>query len=374
MTAVPVRRRRRIRWLIGVLLVAALVVAAVLAVVGSANRRQADDPRSPIATGAGALGQLLSDQGVQITTTSRVEDAAAAVDPTTTLVVANADQLDEVAAGRLLGAGAARAILLRPNTPALVTFDVRATARTPEEGSFAPECAAEVAQLAGPITVEDLRASYQATGPADFACYPAGAGHAYLRASTGDGVPVDLVGGGISNAALGTEGNAAFAMNVFGGQPRIVWLMAQRVDAPDATGRPPTLLPPWWPIAMLQFAVAFLITAIWRGRRLGPILSEPLPVTVRAAETVEGHGRLYYRLSARDRAAEALRVGSRQRLSRAFGHADDPLALSAAVAARTGLDPGRVRWLLFDAAPGTDDDLVDLARDLDRLEQEARQL
>ena len=128
------RRRRRIRWLIGLLLVTALVVAAVLAVVGSANRRQADDPRSPIATGAGALGQLLSDQGVQITTTSRVEDAAAAVDPTTTLVVANADQLDEVAAGRLLTAGAARVILLRPNTPALVTFEVRATARTARGG------------------------------------------------------------------------------------------------------------------------------------------------------------------------------------------------------------------------------------------------
>ena len=93
MTAPLVRKRRRIRWLIGVVLVAALVVAAVLAVVGSANRRQADDPRSPIATGAGALGQLLRDQGIQITTTTGVEDAIAAVDPTTTLVVANPDQL-----------------------------------------------------------------------------------------------------------------------------------------------------------------------------------------------------------------------------------------------------------------------------------------
>ena len=90
---------------------------------------------------------------------------------------------------------------------------------------------------------------------------------------------------------------------------------------------------------MVQFALAFWSSAIWRGRRLGPILSERLPVTVRAAETVEGHGRLYYRLSARDRAAGALRAGSRQRLSRAFGHADDALALSAAVGARTGRDP-----------------------------------
>ncbi len=79
-------------------------------------------------------------------------------------------------------------------------------------------------------------------------------------------------------------------------------------------------------------------------------------------------------MNARDRAAEALRSGSRSRLSRAYGHADDPLALSAAVAAQTGRDPAKVRALLYDAMPSTDDDLVDLARDLDRLEQEARRL
>ena len=120
--------------------------------------------------------------------------------------------------------------------------------------------------------------------------------------------------------------------------------------------------------------MAFVVVAIWRGRRLGPILSEPLPVRVRAAETVEGHGRLYHRLAARDRAAEALRAGSIARLSRAFGHAEDPLALSAAVARRTGRDPAEVRRLLFEAVPGSDDDLVNLARHLDRLEQEARRL
>ena len=101
-----------------------------------------------------------------------------------------------------------------------MTFEVRATARAPEEGSFAPECAVEAARLAGPITVDDLRASYQATGPADFACYPTGAGHAYLRTSTGDGFQVDLVGGGIANSALARDGNAAFALNVFGEQPQ----------------------------------------------------------------------------------------------------------------------------------------------------------
>jgi len=224
------------------------------------------------------------------------------------------------------------------------------------------------------MRLEDLRASYRADGPADFACYPTSDGHAYLGVRTAEGVPVELVGGGIANSVLDTEGNAAFAMNVFGSTKDLVWLMSP-VPTPRGDGtRTPTLLPGWWQLAVVQFFVAFVVAAIWRGRRLGPIMVEPLPVSVRASETVEGHGRLYHRLDARDRAADALRTGSRARLSRAYGHADDPHALSAAVASRTGRDPAKVRALLYDAMPNNDDDLVDLARDLDRLEQEARRL
>jgi hypothetical protein len=218
-----------------------------------------------------------------------------------------------------------------------------------------------------------LRASYVAVGPAAFACYPTADGHAYLGVDTADGVPVELLAGGVANAELAADGNAAFALNVFGDRAEITWLMARAEPSSDATSAP-SLLPPWWPIALAQMAVAFLVVAVWRGRRLGPIITEPLPVTVRASETVEGHGRLYHRLNAYDRAAGALRAGVVGRLSRAYGHADDPLALSGALADRTGLDPMQVRRMLVDARPTTDDDLVNLARDLDRLEQEARRL
>ena len=135
-----------------------------------------------------------------------------------------------------------------------------------------------------------------------------------------------------------------------------------------------SLLPGWWELAVVQAAIGLVAVGIWRGRRLGPILSERLPVSVRAAETVEGHGRLYYRLRARDRAAMSLRAGARRRLSRVLGHGEDAAALSASVAARTGQQPGAVHQILFGPVPDTDDHLVDLARDLHRLEQEARRL
>jgi hypothetical protein len=241
----------------------------------------------------------------------------------------------------------------------------------------------EAARLAGSVTVEGVLHSYAAAGPVEFACYPAAVGHLYLGPITAEGVPVHLVGGGTDNSDLAADGNAAFALNVFGANPEIIWLMARAEPPPGTTTGPPSLLPPWWAIGVTQCAVAFVVVAIWRGRRLGPILSEPLPVPVRAAETVEGHGRLYSRLSARDRAAEALRSGAIARLSRAFGHPEDAAAvfdpggtprgtLSEAVASRTGRDLAEIRRLLFEAVPGSDDDLVNLARYLDRLEQEAR--
>ncbi|HEV2896147.1 MAG TPA: DUF4350 domain-containing protein, partial [Actinomycetota bacterium] len=347
---------RRIRWVVGMVLVVALVVLAILVVVGTVGRQQADDPRSSIPGGAGALGALLAAEGVLVTTTNQLDAAAAAAGPARTLVVANAHELEPATARPLLTAGWGKVILLRPYTDALTAFGVRASRRVPVSGSLAPDCPVEAAQRAGTITVTGPPASYVATGPAEFACYPTANGHVYLGANTADGVPVELVGGGVTNSELSADGNAAFALNVFGTHAEITWLMA-RADPPSGTTRTPTLLPPWWSIALAQCAVAFAVVAIWRGRRLGPILSEPLPVRIRAAETVEGHGRLYHRLAARDRAAEALRAGSIARLSRAFGRAEDPAALSEAVATRTGRDPADVRRLLFEAVPGSDDDL-----------------
>lgn len=366
------------RWLAGVALVALLVVVAISVVVGRADRQQTDDPRSATPSGAGALGQLLDTEGVRVRTTNRVDDAVAQTARATTLVVAAGDRLSDDEAERLNRTPAARLVLLRPTSAALSRFGVRAEGAAPAAGTFAPSCPADAAQRAGAVHFEDLRASYRAVGPVDprpdrdFACYPTGAGAAYLRTTTASGRSVDLLAGGISNAALGVDGNAALAMNVIGSQPQVVWLMA-RTDPGPAADRKPTLLPSWWEMAVVQAFLGLVAVGIWRGRRLGPILSEPLPVTVRASETVEGHGRLYDRLHARDRAAEALRSGARARLSRVFGHAEDPVALSEVVGSRTGRDPGLVRRLLVGPAPVTDDDLVELTRALDRLEQEARQ-
>jgi hypothetical protein len=104
------------------------------------------------------------------------------------------------------------------------------------------------------------------------------------------------------------------------------------------------------------------------------VVAEPLPVGVRAAETVEGRARLYRRAGARDTAAEALRAGLRSRLVPLLGQParSEPPAVVDAVAARSRRTPPEVAALLYGAAPADDAALVRLADELDVLEREVR--
>ncbi|GDY74619.1 hypothetical protein SAV31267_041040 [Streptomyces avermitilis] len=75
------------------------------------------------------------------------------------------------------------------------------------------------------------------------------------------------------------------------------------------------LLPSGWLWGTLQLFIAAALAALWRARRLGPLVPERLPVAIRASETVEGRARLYRKANARDRAAAALRSTTRTRLA-----------------------------------------------------------
>jgi len=115
--------------------------------------------------------------------------------------------------------------------------------------------------------------------------------------------------------------------------------------------------------------IAALAYALARARRLGPPVGEPLPVVVRAVETVEGRGRLYRRANARGTAIRALRDSALGRLREALDLPPDaaaPLVVDA-VAARTGRPAEQVDEVLFGADPTSDQELVRLAADLDRL-------
>src|SRR5262249_17821095 len=125
-----------------------------------------------------------------------------------------------------------------------------------------------------------------------------------------------------------------------------------------------------WIVWQLWLVIA--LVALWRGRRLGPLVSEELPVVVRASETVEGRGRLYRSRRARDRAADALRAATLQRLLPRLGlgmGAPAPVVV-ATLAQRSGADANFLSYHLFGPPPATDNDLLQLARALDEIERQ----
>lgn len=364
-----VLRRNRPALLLVAVLVAAL---AVLAVLTGGGRSGELDPAAYDPTGAHALAVLLQDRAVEVRRTTDVPGTAAAAGSGTTVFVPlpqllSDAELTALAAlpSRLVVAGAG------PRSLAALRSQVR-VAGTPSVSARSPHCDLAAAQRAGRAEVGGR--SYEPDAVGAVGCYPA-AGAATLL-SVDDGRLV-LVGSTslFTNARLDRQGNAALAVGLLGRQPRVVWL----VPAPDraALGTRPTtdpdsLLPDWLRNARLGLLVALVVLALWRARRLGRVVPEPLPVVVRAAETTEGRGRLYRAAGSRAAAAEALRTGARDRVGTRVGAGRHPRAeaVTALAAARTGRPAADVQALLYGPPPADDAALVRLADDLDALIRE----
>ena len=135
------------------------------------------------------------------------------------------------------------------------------------------------------------------------------------------------------------------------------------------------MLPPWLGPATILAGLAVVATMFWRGRRLGPLVVEPLPVVVKAIEATASRGRLYSRARDRDHVARTLREATVLRLAEQLRlpREGDLGPLVTAVAERVVRPPTEVRGLLG-AGPVPDDKaLTLLAQKLAELEREVRQ-
>ncbi|WNY34711.1 hypothetical protein Q9Q99_05735 [Curtobacterium flaccumfaciens] len=154
-------------------------------------------------------------------------------------------------------------------------------------------------------------------------CAPTGAGDSRvwgLVRTTTPGGDVTLVGttSAFRNDTIATAGNAALALGLLGGDERLVWY-TPTVGTPDAAPTLGELAPPWVPSALALLALVAVAAGVWRGRRLGPLVVERLPVVVRAAETTEGRARMYARTRDRTHALDTLRVAAVRRIARLLG-------------------------------------------------------
>ncbi|MGW2417328.1 DUF4350 domain-containing protein [Streptomyces tubercidicus] len=360
-----------------------VISGVVIAALQSGEQHGRLDPRSADRTGSRAIAQLLSSQGVstQVVTTS--EEAAAAAGPGTTLLVTSPDMLTQ---GQLTGLRSAtahtpgRTVLLTPDSSSLETFAPGVRTDSPARISARqPSCSLPEARRAGNALLGGR--SYDTSTPGTDRCYLSDNRPTLLRLpAPRTGRDTVLLGSPdfLYNHHLAEHGNASLALQLLGTHKHLVWYLPSIRDpsaAQDSRRDFLDLIPSGWYWAMLQLAFAAALAAVWRARRLGPLVAEKLPVTVPAAETTEGHARLYEQAHARDRAAAVLRSATRTRLAPLLGvsptHAHTPDVLLPALHAHLTTTPGGdadLPDLFFGAAPADDRALVHLADQLDALE------
>lgn len=371
----------RRRWLLGsVASLVLLLLVVLLTLLATGSSKGGDlDPRSAKPSGTLALAELLRHRGID-------SSRGGSTRPGGTLVVPFAGNLDRNELVRLLdhASSAARVVLLVPSdeVPGTPVTEGSLQAVTSRPAG----CALPAAVTAG--TAEVGGRTFRSGADS---CY----GGSLVLTQRG---PTQVVVLGstrwLTNERLDADGNAALALGLLSGEglpgPRsssVVWYQPALDPASSSPGLI-DLLPSGVLWATLQLAIAVIVLALWRGRRLGPVVEEPLPVVVPAAETVEGRARLYAAGRARGAAAEALRAGARARLGNALEHGGEPdaVGLVTAVAARSGRHPGEVAMLLYGSAgpppaagtghgstaPADDAELVRLADEIDRLEAEVR--
>jgi hypothetical protein len=230
------------------------------------------------------------------------------------------------------------------------------------------------------------------------------------------------------NDRIGEHGNAKLAVGLLTTRPRLVWVDLHHREAPPkpeenpnlvptapastgAPGRTPTretarptapatgsgrgqgspqpqsseggqgqaaedppnplwhAFPAWVYVVATLLLIVFLLYALARARRMGGPVVEPLPVVVRAGETVAGRGRLYQRAKAREESLTTLRSAALSRMARLLRlePGTDRETIVATVAASSGWPPDTVRDTLYGAPPEDDDSLVVAAVQLEGL-------
>jgi hypothetical protein len=375
------RRWRRGRWLLvlaGVLLVAVLAAVLPEPVTSQVNLA----PDNPGDQGARAVAQVLEDQGVHITYVRTTADATRAATAGSTLLVTS-DWLFSPDQAAAVAGTEADLVLLAPSVLLSQTSDLRSAWTGSTTPAFVgAACEDPDALAAGPISAAGtgVLAAPGATGVT--LCYvdPAQETPVALYAVQDDGdrrVTVLADPGMLTNQRIDDAGNAALVLRALGRHDELVWYVPSLDDLSvggEGAGSDDLGLrvPPVVSVIGLQLLVVVLALALWRGRRLGRVVVERLPVTVRAAETARGRARLYRVSRSHGHAAAALRAGAASRCAQRLGLPRSAGATDVidAVSRASGRTTDEVADLLYGPPPTTDAGLETLVRRLDQLESE----
>jgi hypothetical protein len=363
--------RNRASLLIGLGLVAAVLIAALS---GGGDNTTPMDPDNAGPDGTRAVARVLDDEGVDVDvarSADELEDVAVGSD--TSVVVVLPGNLGEATVERLLEhtSGASRVVVLGADIGAAEALGAPASPSNDDLGDG--RAAGCVDPLFDGLTVEVDTAPVYEGGD----CFPGDLGAVVLRPS--DRLLLFGADQAFTNDQVLRADNAAIALRLLGQDRRLVWYVPSLADLSAGEGVSLTSLLPRWVFPGLWVAgLAAVATVVWRGRRLGALATEPLPVVVRAVETTRSLGRLYRRAGDRTHAAAALRRSARSRCAERLrlGSGFDPAGLVREVARHTGRPETEVARLLDpppgDPGPSTDRDLINLAQALAELDREVQ--
>ena len=323
--------------------------------------------------GARALAQVLGDHGISVREVNAQQ--AASVDENTTLVVIFPSRMTD---------SMAQAIETRANvvyvgleedhgSHSVYLQGLRSDREYSSKTWLTPGCSSEIAGRTQHLQASD----YVLSGPSSGwqLCF-SDDGKSYAYAERSDSgrfralIPDSLR---LRNRAISEGGNAALAINTIGRTPKVAWYSPTRTDTPTGVSQDQMLTSPYLMPAFLMIIAACLLAGLARGRRLGPLTSERLPIEVPASETLIGKARLMRSQRAYEHAAQALRSSTASRIATALGvaHTADREALTHAMEQR-GLPASRCSALLWGPPPTSEKALIRLANDLDALEKEIR--
>lgn len=354
------------------LLVAAVLLAVAAVGVVTMLPASSDDPLDPASTsldGAAAVANVLEDHGIEVSIVrSAAELDARQIGISTTVVVTSTGSLGETTVNRLVEkVPRGRLVLVEPTPQVGEQLELQLVGYA--DGQRDNDCALTAydgLELSSGGGSEYLGTDTCYAGPGD------GAGGWLARTSRG----ITVLGAGdiLSNGEILAADNAAVALRLLGSRPELVWYVPDPADLSAADGASlAEVIPRWLRPGLVLVALGLIATMLWRGRRLGPVLSEPLPVTVKAIETTLNRGSIYRRSGDRRHIARALRAATRRRLTGALhlpvGSPESELI--AALQAYTGGSPDDLHRLLADTAPAptNDSDLISLAQALAALEE-----
>lgn len=363
----------------GRIVLAAVVATLVVFLVGAVllTPRTSDEPLDPASAkpdGTRAVAQVLGQHGVDVTITHRAGGLNSSSVRGATVVLTRPQLLAPATLQRVMSTAesARRLVIVDADASTIKALDL--PVRNVEPVQSEPDSRCSIHWLDGlRLSYADISYRPVATGHTCFG--EGGQGAVAVLPAQGRAPETVLLGShaALTNETVDDADNAAIALRTLGVSDRVAWFAPSLATADNDAAQGPAW-PPWFHPAIWLAAAVILIVMVWRGRRFGRLVPEPLPVVVPAGETTHSRGQLYLKAHDHTHAAAVLRLASRTRLARYLGLSPgDPAGTLIEQTARAAQhDPQRVADLLYGSDPPDDAAMTALAQDLQQLERQVR--